>query len=96
MERGRGGSSPSFLSVSGTDFFLNYYNTDLCGRRLTGVTITNVVEAWQAMELLHAKGPHTVVLSSTELGSNDYLLGLASSYAGELTVFTCSLLHYAD
>ena len=30
------------------------------------------------MDLLHSRGPHTVILSSTELGSDDFLLGLAS------------------
>ena len=30
------------------------------------------------MDLLHSRGPHTVILSSTELGSDKFLLGLAS------------------
>jgi hypothetical protein len=45
-----------------------------------------VEDAWRALDVLHAKGPHTVVLSSTELGSDDYLLGLASSHIGK-TIF---------
>jgi len=31
------------------------------------------------MDLLHSKGPSTVILSSTELGSEKYLLGMAST-----------------
>ncbi|CAB3373844.1 Hypothetical predicted protein [Cloeon dipterum] len=45
---------------------------------LTGTKMNNKEEAWEAVRLLHAKGPKTVILSSTELGSEDYLLALAS------------------
>ncbi|KAF4520683.1 hypothetical protein B566_EDAN006359 [Ephemera danica] len=53
----------------------NQYEAEL----LTGISITCVDDAWRAIQLLHEKGPRTVVLSSTELGSEDSLLGLASS-----------------
>jgi len=45
---------------------------------LTGQTITNEKEALAVMEMLHKKGVSTVILSSTELGSSDHLVGLAS------------------
>merc|ERR1719184_686832 len=45
---------------------------------LTGKTITNEEEALAVMKILHEKGVSTVILSSTELGSSDYLVGLAS------------------
>lgn len=49
---------------------------------LTERKITSVGEAWEAVDLLHAKGCKTVVLSSSELGGEDHLLGLASSKEG--------------
>lgn len=69
-----------------TDISRNSF-TDLCYRLMTGTKITNVEEAWHALELLHERGPQTVVLSSTELGSDDHLLGLASSHAGKVLTF---------
>ncbi|XP_059471771.1 pyridoxal kinase [Neocloeon triangulifer] len=50
---------------------------------LTGTKINNVEDAWNTLDLLHAKGPRTVILSSTELGSDDNLLALASYKNGE-------------
>ncbi|XP_066991188.2 pyridoxal kinase isoform X2 [Anabrus simplex] len=49
---------------------------------LTGLKINNEADAWKAVEHLHSQGVKTVVLSSTELGTEDYLLGLASSVSG--------------
>lgn len=49
---------------------------------LTERKITSVADAWDAVELLHAKGCKTVVLSSSELGGDNYLLGLASNKNG--------------
>ncbi|XP_060596941.1 pyridoxal kinase-like [Ruditapes philippinarum] len=46
---------------------------------LTGIKITTISEALQAMQCLHDMGPKTVVLSSTSLGSNGILVALASS-----------------
>lgn len=50
---------------------------------LTERKITSVAEAWEAVELLHAKGCKTVVVSSSDLGDENYLLGLASSKNGK-------------
>lgn len=49
---------------------------------LTGATITNEEEAFKAMQILHERGPATVVLSSTNLGAEGVLVGLASSVKG--------------
>lgn len=46
---------------------------------LTGIKITSEAEALQAMQCLHDKGPKTVVLSSTDLGSEGILVALAST-----------------
>lgn len=46
---------------------------------LTGMTIKTQADALKAMQILHDKGPATVVLSSTSLGAEGVLLGLASS-----------------
>ncbi|KAL4233160.1 hypothetical protein ACF0H5_007845 [Mactra antiquata] len=46
---------------------------------LTGIKIQSEADALQAMQCLHDKGPHTVVLSSTNLGSEGVLVALASS-----------------
>ncbi|XP_064595057.1 LOW QUALITY PROTEIN: pyridoxal kinase-like [Liolophura sinensis] len=46
---------------------------------LSGVKITSEAEALLAMEKLHQCGPKTVVLSSTNLGSEGHLLCMASS-----------------
>lgn len=49
---------------------------------LTDKKITSEEEARAVMELLHDMGPATVILSSTELGNEEFLLGLASSRKG--------------
>lgn len=51
---------------------------------LTDRKIASVSEAWDAIDLLHEKGCKIVVLSSTELGDENFLLGLASSNAGKI------------
>ena len=46
---------------------------------LTERQIKDESDAREVMDLLHAQGPNTVILSSTELGNNeDYLVGMAS------------------
>ena len=45
--------------------------------------IATQADAFKAMQLLHDKGPTTVILSSTNLGAEGVLLGLASSVRGE-------------
>ena len=45
---------------------------------LTEKKIQTEEEAREVMDLIHSRGPHTVILSSTELGSENFLLGLAS------------------
>ncbi|KAK7063279.1 hypothetical protein SK128_022569 [Halocaridina rubra] len=45
---------------------------------LTGNTIKNENDAMKAMEWFHSQGVKTVVLSSTDLGDENELLGLAS------------------
>ncbi|KAK3582051.1 hypothetical protein CHS0354_025657 [Potamilus streckersoni] len=46
---------------------------------LTGMKINTEKEALQAMQILHDKGPKTVVISSTNLGTEGVLVALASS-----------------
>jgi len=46
---------------------------------LAEMKITNQAEALAAMQILHDKGPKTVVLSSTNLGSEGVLVSLAST-----------------
>ena len=46
---------------------------------LTDRKITSEQDAREVMDFLHSKGPSTVILSSTELGNSEYLLGMASS-----------------
>jgi len=53
---------------------------------LTETKITTLDDAWNAVDLLHQKGCKTVVLSSTELGNEEYLLAIASSKAGDSNV----------
>ncbi|KAG8225003.1 hypothetical protein J437_LFUL006014 [Ladona fulva] len=53
----------------------NQYEAEL----LTGEKINNLDDAVRAMTLLHAKGCDIVVLSSSDLGSENHLLALASS-----------------
>jgi len=45
---------------------------------LTGIQITDMQSAFQAMDFFHAKGVKTVVISSTNFGDHDTLLGLGS------------------
>jgi len=45
---------------------------------ITGKTINSEKDALDTMEELHKRGVKTVILSSTELGSSDHLVGLAS------------------
>ncbi|OWF50214.1 pyridoxal kinase-like isoform X2 [Mizuhopecten yessoensis] len=46
---------------------------------LTGVEIKTEADAWKAMQILHGMGPKTVVISSSDLGPDDTIVGLASS-----------------
>ena len=48
------------------------------------MTIKTQSDALKAMQILHDKGPTTVVLSSTSLGAEGVLLGLASSVKSKL------------
>jgi len=50
---------------------------------LTGKKITNETEALAVMDLIHDKGVNTVILSSTELGSEEHLVGLGSVKKGD-------------
>ena len=45
---------------------------------LTGMKITSVNEALIALDLLHGKGIRTVIMTSSELGSDDSILSFAS------------------
>jgi len=56
----------------------NQYEAEL----LTGTKIASEEDALAAMELLHSKGAQTVVLTSTELGSDGLLICLGSSIKG--------------
>lgn len=58
---------------------------------LTDRKIGSVEDAWEAIEVLHAKGCKTVVLSSSELGDENHLLGLASSKKGSGSPCWCNL-----
>lgn len=49
---------------------------------LTDMKINCVDDALNAIDILHKYGCQTIVLSSTELGNNDYLLALASTKIG--------------
>ena len=46
---------------------------------MTDKKITSEADAREVMDMIHSKGPTTVILSSTELGSDKFLLGMASS-----------------
>jgi len=46
--------------------------------QLTGKQIKSEADALEVMNLIHQKGVGTVILSSTELGSQEHLVGLAS------------------
>ena len=64
-----------------------------CFRLLTDRKIKNEEEAFSAMQVLHDKGPSTVVLSSTDIGDKDILVALASTVKGEGQQVTC---HYEN
>lgn len=51
----------------------------VCFRLLTGQKIETLNDAWKAVNIFHSWGTRTVVLSSTDLGDSEHLLGLASS-----------------
>ncbi|XP_064628373.1 pyridoxal kinase-like [Lineus longissimus] len=53
----------------------NQYEAEL----LTGIDIKTEADAWKAMDFFHSKGVKTVMISSTDLGTDDKLLGLGSS-----------------
>ncbi|GLH07188.1 Uncharacterized protein GBIM_12703 [Gryllus bimaculatus] len=55
---------------------------------LTGKKINNISDAWEAIDWFHTCGVKTVVVSSTELGDEKTLLGLASSCIENQTVRT--------
>ncbi|XP_033741395.1 pyridoxal kinase-like isoform X2 [Pecten maximus] len=46
---------------------------------LTEVKIETEADAWKAMQILHDMGPKTVVISSSDLGPEGNIVGLASS-----------------
>ena len=45
---------------------------------LTDRKISSEADAREVMDLLYSRGPATVILSSTELGNEEFLLGMAS------------------
>lgn len=49
---------------------------------ITDRKISNIEEAWKAMDILHEKGSKTVVISSSDLLEGNHLLALASSKLG--------------
>ena len=51
-------------------------------RLLTGLQITDVASASEAMRQLLETGVRTVVISSSELGSDDTMLALGSTVTG--------------
>lgn len=95
----------SGLNTGGHDGFSKLLPCDIqlsIRRLLTDMKITSEADALKVMQCLHEKGPKTVVLSSTNLGSEGVLVALAStikghtysSYLGTLFVhlFVCSCL----
>lgn len=58
---------------------------------LTERKISSIEDAWQAIDLLHKKGCKTVILSSSELGDQNSLLGLASTQNGKLINYRFSI-----
>lgn len=62
----------------------NQYELEL----LTDRKISSISEAWDAINVLHEKGCKTVVLSSTELGDENFLVSLASSKLGNSFLFS--------
>ena len=59
----------------------------LSSRLLTGLRITDEDSARQVMKQLHELGAQTVVITSSELGPDDYLHGFASHVLSELLVW---------
>ncbi|XP_039293667.1 pyridoxal kinase [Nilaparvata lugens] len=53
----------------------NHYELEL----LTGKPVKSIQDAWVAIDKLHDKGCKTVVISSTDLGTENTLLAIASS-----------------
>ncbi|KAL3282786.1 hypothetical protein HHI36_005953 [Cryptolaemus montrouzieri] len=49
---------------------------------LTDMKVNNLEETWKAIDVLHAKGCKTVVVSSSELGEKGHSLALASTILG--------------
>lgn len=54
-------------------------------RLLTGKPILNAEDAWNSTEILHSMGCDTVVITSTHLGYDDYLMAFVSSRKGNIT-----------
>jgi pyridoxine kinase len=50
---------------------------------LTGIKISNLETARQAMDKLHEMGAKTVMISSTNLGSDEILVGVGSTVASK-------------
>lgn len=53
----------------------NQYEAEL----ITGMKMNSLEDAMKIIDALHKKGPKTVVLSSTELGDDKCMIGLAST-----------------
>lgn len=69
--------------MSGLNTKLSPYDIQLSLHRLlTDMKITSEADALKVMQCLHDKGPRTVVLSSTNLGSEGVLVALASTIKG--------------
>lgn len=60
----------------------NQYEAEL----LTGTKINCIEDALRAIDILHDYGCQTIVLSSTDLGNTEYLLALASTKTGKVTL----------
>lgn len=60
----------------------NQYELEL----LTDTTVSTVEEVWDAINILHAKGCKTVVISSSTLADENCLLGFASRKSSDETV----------
>ncbi|CAG9102462.1 unnamed protein product [Plutella xylostella] len=54
--------------------------------QLTGVKVNNLDDALRAIQVLHDKGVKTVVLSSSDLGDEDTMIGIASSHGSCYTI----------
>ena len=59
--------------------FQNWHKISLPLRNLTGVKINTEEDAIKAMQILHDKGPRTVVISSSEFSHDTSIICLASS-----------------